>query len=77
LDVKKWLGKNIGIKCKSLTSKIKCIITNGANNITLIENEGISELKVPKVSKIEKTTGAGDSFSGTFLSMLLRGKNYQ
>jgi sugar/nucleoside kinase (ribokinase family) len=32
-------------------------------------------LKVDKIEKVAKTTGAGDTFAGTYLSMLLRGKN--
>jgi sugar/nucleoside kinase (ribokinase family) len=31
-------------------------------------------LMVPKPGKIEKTTGAGDTFTGAFCSMLLYGK---
>jgi sugar/nucleoside kinase (ribokinase family) len=76
LTVEKWLGKYLGIKNTKHHNRIKCIITNGPHNITLIESEtSIREIKVPKVDKIVKATGAGDCFSGTFLSMMLRGKN--
>jgi len=53
------------------------IITQGARNTTVCENDIVTQYPVPRIdpSLIQDTNGAGDSFVGGFLSGLSKGKS--
>jgi sugar/nucleoside kinase (ribokinase family) len=54
---------------------IKSIVTNKSKQIKLVLNNGqVEMMTVPACGKIIKTTGAGDTLTGTLASMLCRGK---
>ena len=58
-------------------TNIITIVTDGPNEISIqTRSEDQSQhfkIKVPKVEKVVKTTGSGDTFTGAFISMLLQG----
>lgn len=77
-----WLSGNVGTrnKTKSYDGTIKSIITNGKEDLKLIHkadksNERVTTVHTLQPREIKKTTGAGDTFTGTFCSMLLKGKS--
>lgn len=55
---------------------IRAIITNGSDNVEIVTSDNNERyMKVIKSDKVKNTIGAGDTFSGTFCSMLLKGKS--
>lgn len=59
--------KNLGIKC--------FVFTEGAVQSTVYLNNEISVLKTPVVKNVVDTVGAGDSFTATLISQLMKGKS--
>lgn len=53
-----------------------CVITNGSNPVIVAHKEEIKEFPVEKLSedKLVDTNGAGDAFSGGFLSQYIQGQ---
>lgn len=59
-------------------TSVNTIITRDSNDITVISREGEWEnIKIVKSDKVKKLSGAGDTFTGTLCSMLLRGESTQ
>lgn len=52
------------------------ILTAGANYSIIYTPEGLSYIKTPVVNVVD-TVGAGDSFTGTFISTVLHGKSVE
>ena len=59
--------KDLGIKC--------FVFTEGAVQSTVYLNNEISVLKTPVVKNVVDTVGAGDSFTATLISQLMKGKS--
>lgn len=51
------------------------ILTAGAEYSTIYTRDKVSHIKTPKV-KVMDTVGAGDSFTGAFISSILQGKTF-
>lgn len=73
--------KNLGSKNPHV-SPIKMITTNGPEKIIILkstQNKKVEtvEIKALKPKIIQKTTGAGDTFTATYCSMILMGKSYE
>lgn len=78
----KYLSSLIGKEKKAHrieeTNNVRSLITNKCSDIKLILKDGKVEMvPVKKCSKVVKTTGAGDTLTGTMVSMLLRGETVQ
>ena len=75
-----FLSSTIGLLKKANSNinrlvDVKSIVTNKSKQIKLILNDGqVEMMPVPACGKIIKTTGAGDTLTGTLASMLCRGK---
>ena len=71
-----WLADNVGKKVKNKEHTDVCaIITKGEEGFNVVRRNGeVKHYNVVKSDKIVKTTGAGDTFTGTFCSMLLKGE---
>lgn len=54
------------------------VITQGCHPVILVEKSTVSLISVPKLApeKIVDTNGAGDAFTGGFLSQMILGKSY-
>ena len=64
-DACKWLVENFNLKFM--------ILTAGANYSDIYTRDDVSHIATPKV-KVADTVGAGDSFTGAFISSILDGK---
>lgn len=64
-DACKWLVENFNLKFM--------ILTAGANYSAIYTHDNVSHIVTPKV-KVADTVGAGDSFTGAFISSILDGK---
>lgn len=54
------------------------MITSKCSDIKLLLKDGNAEMvAVKKCEKVVKTTGAGDTLTGSLVSMMLRGKTVQ
>ena len=71
-----WLADNVGKKARNNEHTDICaIITKGEEGFNVVRRNGeVKYYNVVKSDKIVKTTGAGDTFTGTFCSMLLKGE---
>ena len=71
----KWLAYNIGSKAKNVKHTDVCaIVTKGEQGFTVVCRNGDKKHhEIVKSINVVKTTGAGDTFTGTFCSMLLKG----
>lgn len=54
------------------------VITQGCEPVILVENSKVTHIPVPKLSReqIIDTNGAGDAFTGGFLSQMVLGRPY-
>jgi len=60
------------------TNNVRSLITSKCSDIKLLLKDGNSEMvPVKKCEKVVKTTGAGDTLTGSLVSMMLRGKTVQ
>ena len=56
-------------------SEVCAIVTRGEDGFTVVHRNGESrDYKVQKSENVRKTAGAGDTFTGAFCSMLLKGE---
>ncbi|MPM37589.1 5-dehydro-2-deoxygluconokinase [bioreactor metagenome] len=65
-EVCRWFLKEFNLKF--------LILTAGANYSIIYTPEGLSYIKTPVVNVVD-TVGAGDSFTGAFISSILDGKS--
>ena len=72
-----WLADNVGKMAKNKEYTDVCaIVTKGEEGFNIVRRNGeVKYYKVVKSDNIVKTTGAGDTFTGTFCSMLLKGES--
>lgn len=52
----------------------KLIVTLGKDGVIYHNGESIVHIKAPKIEKIEDTTGAGDTFNGNLVALLIKGE---
>lgn len=64
-DMCRWFMKKYGLRY--------LVLTAGAEYSTIFSEEEVSTIPTPKVQVVD-TVGAGDSFSGAFISSILTGK---
>ena len=64
-DMCRWFMKKYGLRY--------LVLTAGAEYSTIFSEEEVSPIPTPKVQVVD-TVGAGDSFSGAFISSILTGK---
>lgn len=64
-EICSWLISSYNLKYLMLTA--------GADYSMIFSSENVSELKTPKVDVVD-TVGAGDSFTGAFITSILVGK---
>ena len=70
-------GINLEDKCRALLSEYGLeilILTCGVNGSYVFTRENVSFVNTPKI-EVADTVGAGDSFSATFISAILKGKS--
>ena len=70
-----WFSQNVGSLSKNRHyTPVNTIITNGYENIRIISIDGqVKELTPVKSQKVVKTTGAGDTLTGSIVALLLKG----
>ncbi|CAG4944502.1 unnamed protein product [Parnassius apollo] len=76
----KEIAENIASLPKLNSSRRRVvIITQGSEPVVLVEGDKVSQIPVKKLSKeqIVDTNGAGDAFTGGFLSQMVLGKPYE
>ena len=77
-DKLKWFGENIGKKCKGQCyTEVNALITNGTKDMLLISPSEVKSVTPLNSKHVVKTTGAGDTLTGTICSLLLRGKSIE
>ena len=70
-------GINLEDKCRALLSEYGLeilILTCGVNGSYVFTRENVSFVNTPKI-EVADTVGAGDSFTATFISAILKGKS--
>ena len=70
-------GSNLEDKCRALLSEYGLeilILTCGVNGSYVFTRENVSFVNTPKI-EVADTVGAGDSFTATFISAILKGKS--
>ena len=70
-------GINLEDKCRALLSEYGLeilILTCGVNGSYVFTRENVSFVNTPKI-EVADTVGAGDSFTATFISSILKGKS--
>lgn len=70
-------GIDLEDKCRALLSKYGLeilILTCGVNGSYVFTRENVSFVNTPKI-EVADTVGAGDSFTATFISAILKGKS--
>lgn len=70
-------GINLEDKCRALLSEYGLeilILTCGVNGSYVFTRENVSFVDTPKI-EVADTVGAGDSFTATFISAILKGKS--
>lgn len=72
------IGKNKKAHKIEENNNVRSLITNKCSDIKLLLKNGNAEMfAVKKCEKVVKTTGAGDTLTGSLVSMMLRGKKVQ